>query len=135
MPESRAQASTPWFIKNVMNPIFTATGSFPIVAVTGRKTGKVYRTPINVLELDGTRYLLSPRGETNWSRNLRAVGECSLKMKGQERTYRASEVPVEERPALISAYLQRWGNQTRGQFEKLPDPADHPAFRLEPMQN
>jgi deazaflavin-dependent oxidoreductase (nitroreductase family) len=133
MPESRAKAETPWFIKNVMNPIFTLTGAFPLVTVRGRRSGKPITTPINVLELDGSRYLLSPRGETGWSRNLRAVGECSLKQKGTQRRYRALEVPVEERPRLIAAYLDRWGNQTRDQFAKLPDPADHPAFRLEPI--
>lgn len=133
MPVSRAQAQTPWFIKNVMNPIFTLTGAFPIITVRGRRTGKVYRTPINLLEVDGVRYLLSPRGETGWSRNLRAVGEVSVKQKGAERRYRAVEVPVEERPRLITAYLEKWGNQTRDQFAKLPDPADHPAFRLEPV--
>jgi deazaflavin-dependent oxidoreductase (nitroreductase family) len=133
MPVSRARAETPWFIKNVMNPIFTLTGAFPIVTVRGRRSGKLYRTPVNVLDLDGTRYLVSPRGETGWSRNARVVGEVSLKEKGTERRYRALEVPVNERPRLISAYLDRWGNQTRGQFEKLPDPADHPAFRLEPI--
>jgi hypothetical protein len=127
MPVSRAQAQTPWFIKNVMNPLFTLTGAFPIIAVRGRRTGKVYRTPINLLEVDGVRYLLSPRGETG------AVGEVSVKQKGTERRYRAVEVPVEERPKLIAAYLEKWGNQTRGQFAKLPDPADHPTFRLEAL--
>jgi deazaflavin-dependent oxidoreductase (nitroreductase family) len=133
MPISRAQAQTPWFIKHVINPIFTMTGAVPIIAVRGRRSSKVYRTPINVLELDGVRYLLSPRGETGWSRNLRAVGELSLKQKGDERKFRGVEVPVEERPRLIAAYLKRWGNQTRDQFARLPDPADHPAFRLEPI--
>jgi deazaflavin-dependent oxidoreductase (nitroreductase family) len=133
MPVSRARAKTPWFIKNVMNPVFTLTGALPVLSVRGRRSGKLYRTPVNVLELDGTPYLVSPRGETGWSRNARVVGEVSLKVKGNERRYRAFEVPVEERPRLIAAYLERWGKQTRGQFEKLPDPADHPAFRLEPI--
>jgi hypothetical protein len=126
-------AKTPWFIKNVMNPVFTMTGALPIVSVKGRRSGKVHSTPINVLEVEGVRYLLSPRGETGWSRNLRAVGECSLKVKGSARRYRATEVPVPDRPPLIAAYLDRWGNQTRGQFAKLPNPADHPAFRLDPL--
>jgi len=132
MPESATRAETPWFIKNVMNPIFKLTGAFPIVSVRGRRSGKIYKTPINVLDQSGTLYLVSPRGETGWSRNLRTVGECSLKMKGSERRYRASEVPASERQPLIDAYLQRWGAQTRSQFEKLPDPADHPIFRLDP---
>ena len=126
-------AKTPWFVKNVMNPIFLLTGALPIVSFRGRRSGKILKTPINLLEVGGARYLLSPRGETGWSRNLRAVGECSLKVKGSESRYRASEVPVAERPPLINAYLERWGTQTRSQFEKLPDPADHPTFRLDPL--
>ncbi len=132
MARSAAQARTPWFIKNVMNRLFTLTGAFPIVSVRGRRSGTVYRTPINVLEHGGALYLVSPRGETGWSRNLRAVGECSLKMKGSERRYHATEVPVTERPPLIDAYLQRYGAQTRSQFAKLPDPADHPIYKLDP---
>jgi deazaflavin-dependent oxidoreductase (nitroreductase family) len=133
MTESRAEASTPWFVRNLMNPVFKLTGAFPILAVRGRRTGKVYKTPVNVVELGGTRYLVSPRGETGWSRNLRVAGECSLKVKGDDRRYRGVEVPPAERPPIIAAYLQSYGKQTRGQFEKLPDPADHPTFRLEPI--
>jgi deazaflavin-dependent oxidoreductase (nitroreductase family) len=133
MAERHARASTPWFIKNVMNPVFTLTGAFPILSVRGRRTGKVYKTPVNVVERDGARYVVSPRGETGWSRNLRVVGECSLKVKGEERRYRATEVPVSERSPIIAEYLEHYGNQTRGQFEKLPEPADHPTFRLDPI--
>jgi deazaflavin-dependent oxidoreductase (nitroreductase family) len=132
MPESQVQAKTPWFIRNVMNPIFKRTGAFPILTVRGRRSGKTFRTPINVLDLDGAQYLCSPRGETNWSRNLRSNGECALTIKGQERRFRATEVPPAERPRIIDAYLARWGNQTRGQFQALPDPTDHPTFRLDP---
>jgi deazaflavin-dependent oxidoreductase (nitroreductase family) len=131
MAEAHAQASTPWFIKHVMNPIFTATGTMPVLAVRGRSSGKVYRTPVNVLDVEGSTYIVSPRGETGWSRNLRVVRECSIKAKGSERQYRAAEVAPEDRPPIIAAYLEHWGNRTRGQFEQLPDPVDHPTFRLE----
>jgi deazaflavin-dependent oxidoreductase (nitroreductase family) len=133
MPESAVRAKTPWFIKNIMNPVFTMTGSFPLLTVRGRRTGKLYTTPINVVELHGARYLVSPRGETGWSRNLRDARECALKIKGNEQRYRATEVPPAERAPVIAAYVARWGNQTRGQFEQLPDPTDHPTFRLDPI--
>ncbi len=131
MAESRVKASTPWLVKNILNPIFLRTGSMPILTVRGRRSGKLIRTPINVLELNGARYLTSPRGETSWSRNLRVSGECWLKLSGREQHCRASEVPPAERGPIIGAYLDKWGNQTRAQFEKLPDPVDHPTFRLE----
>ena len=102
----------------------------PSSSVRGRRTGKVFSTPINLLEVNGARYLLSPRGETGWSRNLRVVGECTLKIKGREQRYRAAEVPPSERPPLFAAYLQKWP-QPRSEFDKKPDPVDHPTFRLE----
>ena len=97
-----------------------------------RKSGKAYRTPIYVVELDGQLYLCSPRGETTWSSNLRSTGEAWLKIKGNETRFRATELPPEQRGPIIAAYLARWGNQTKADFLRLPDPIDHPTFRLEP---
>ena len=131
MPESHVKASTPWLVKNIINPLMLLTGGLPILAVRGRRSGKMRRTPINVLHIDGAHYLTSPRGETGWSRNLRVSGDCELKIKGAARRFRASEVPPNERGPIIAAYLEKWGNQTRDQFEKLPDPVDHPTFRLD----
>jgi deazaflavin-dependent oxidoreductase (nitroreductase family) len=119
-------------VKHVINPLMLLTGGAPILTVRGRQTGKAYRTPIYVVELDGERYLTSPRGETTWSRNLRSTGEAWLKMGGTEAHYRALELPPEERAPIIAAYLAKWGSQTRADFERLPDPVDHPTFRLEP---
>lgn len=133
MARSPARAETPWFISNVMNPLFKMTGAFPVVTVKGRRTGKPISTPVNVVDLNGAKYLVSPRGETGWSRNLRSTGECTLKMKGRQERYRATEVPPEERAPIIAAYLNKFGNQTRSQFEQLPDPIDHPTYRLEPV--
>ncbi len=131
MPEARVRGQAPWLVKYVINPLMLLTGGVPTLTVRGRRSGKGYRTPINVVELNGVRYLTSPRGETTWSRNLRATGEAWLKMGGQERRYRAAEVAPEDRSPIIAAYLARWGKQTHGDFERLPDPMDHPTFRLE----
>jgi deazaflavin-dependent oxidoreductase (nitroreductase family) len=131
MPESGVKAKTPWLVKNVVNPLMLLTGGLPILTVRGRRTGRPIRTPINVQELNGAYYVTSPRGETGWSRNLRASGDCELKIKGSSRRCRATEVPPAERGPIIAAYLEKWGNRTRDQFEKLPDPVDHPTFRLD----
>lgn len=133
MPESRVRGRAPWFVQHILNPIFLRTGGMPILSVRGRRSGKLIRTPINVVDMHGVHYVTSPRGETGWSRNLRASGQCWLKVKGSDRQYRAVEVPPAERAPVIDAYLQKWGNQTRAQFQKLPDPVDHPTFRLEPV--
>ncbi len=132
MPESRVRARTPWFIKNVLNPILLRTGGMPVVSFSGRRTGKVWRTPIGIVEMNGARYLCSPRGETAWSRSLRATGECSIKMGGVERRYRATEVSPAERSPIFAEYVQKFA-QTRSAFEKLPDPLDHPTFRIDPL--
>lgn len=132
MTRTPTPADRPWFISNVMNPLFKMTGAFPVVTVRGRRTGKLYSTPINVLDYNGAKYLVSPRGETGWSKNLRVTGEATLKMKGAEQRYHATEIPPEQRAPIIGAYLERWGAQTRSQFDKLPDPIDHPTYRLDP---
>jgi len=105
----------------------------PTLHVRGRTTGQRRSVPVNVLELDGERYLVSARGETDWVRNLRAAGGGELEYS-RRRTQRftAVEVSDEEKPRVIAAYLDRWGNQVRSQFEALPDPADHPVFRIRP---
>ena len=76
----------------------------------------------------GARYLVSPRGETEWVRNLRAAGEADL---GGEQL-RATEVPVAERAAILSAYQDVAGRAVASHFEALPDASDHPVFRIEP---
>jgi len=105
-------------------------GRTTTLAVPGRKTGEWRTVPVNVLEHEGERYLVAPRGETEWARNLRAVGRGELRRRGRVEAFTAVEVPVDERPALISAYRARWDKEVRAMFKALPDPADHPVFRL-----
>jgi hypothetical protein len=87
-----------------------------------------------VLSHEGNRYLVAPRGETQWARNLRVAGEGELRRGRRVETFRAVEVPAAERAPIVEAYLERFGGQpgVRALFAELPDPADHPAFRLEP---
>jgi deazaflavin-dependent oxidoreductase (nitroreductase family) len=102
MPESRVNAATPWLVKNVINPLMLLTGGLPILTARGRRTDRPIRTPINVQDLNGVHYITSPRGETGWSRNLRASGDCELKIKGTSRRCRATEVPPAERGPIIA---------------------------------
>jgi deazaflavin-dependent oxidoreductase (nitroreductase family) len=121
-------------ISRVANPLLMRFGVVPTLRVRGRKTGRWRSVPVNVLELDGERYLVAPRGETDWVRNLRAAGGGQLQYDRRTEPFTAVEVPDEEKPRVITAYLARWGRQVRSQFEALPDPADHPIFRIEPGQ-
>lgn len=111
------------------NPQLVAT-----LEVAGRATGRVRPTSIVVLEHDGERYLLAPFGDTDWALNLRATGCGRLVRRDEVEEFTAVEVLPDERPELIAAYLQRFGRMPKvaDSFERLPDPADHPTFRIVP---
>jgi hypothetical protein len=103
------------------------------LSVPGRTSGTDRSVPVVVLGHEGERYLVSVYGWTEWSRNLRAGGRGTLThgRRGHE-SFRAVEVPVEQRPPLIAAYLDAFGRypNVRQLFQDLPDPADHPVFLL-----
>jgi deazaflavin-dependent oxidoreductase (nitroreductase family) len=124
----------PFITRRVFNPLamrFGIGGAVTLV-VAGRRTGKPLEVPVIVAEVDGGRYLVSTRGESDWVRNLRAAGSGELRRKGSSERFTASELPVGERPPVITAYVARAGRTVEGYFRTLPDPADHPVFRVEP---
>jgi deazaflavin-dependent oxidoreductase (nitroreductase family) len=124
-----------WLISRVINPLLMRIGIVPTLWVRGRKTGYWRSVPVNVLQLDGERYLVSPRGETDWVRNLRAAGGGQLQYgRGRTEAFTAVEMPDQVKPRVIGAYLDRWRSQVKAQFEALPDPADHPVYRIESGQ-
>jgi deazaflavin-dependent oxidoreductase (nitroreductase family) len=137
-----------WFTKHVFNPIvagltrigMSVYGS-RILAVRGRKSGEWRTTPVNLLVLEGTRYLVAPRGHTQWVRNLRVAGGGELRLGRQAEPFTATEVPDAEKPPILRAYLKRWKLEI-GMFfggvgpdspeEELRRIApDHPVFRIE----
>jgi deazaflavin-dependent oxidoreductase (nitroreductase family) len=87
--------------------------------VRGRKTGVVRANVVNVLQLDGTQYLLAPRGTTDWVRNLRAAGAGELRLGRRVQSFAAAEVPDGEKEPIMRAYLQRWGFEVSRFFEGL----------------
>jgi hypothetical protein len=120
-----------FLIRRIANPLARLFGSATTLAVRRRRTGEWQTIPVNVLELDGERYLMAVRGETEWVRNLRGAGCGELRHRSKTETFRAEEIREPDvRARIIGAYLDRWGRQVRSQFEKLPDPADHPVFRI-----
>src|SRR4051794_13497498 len=120
-----------WFIRKLANPLVARLGVATTLAVRGRKSGEWRRVPVNVLEYEGARYLVAPRGTTEWVRNLRVAGEGQLERGGRTEAFRATELPDEAKPPIIDAYLQRWRSQVASQFESLPNASDHPVFRIE----
>jgi deazaflavin-dependent oxidoreductase (nitroreductase family) len=118
-----------WFTRKVFNPIAMKTGisGTKTLAVAGRRTGSIRRVPVIPIEHSGSRYLVSPRGETDWVRNLRAAGAGEL----QGERVRATEVPTAERGPILSHYREVAGRAVKSHFEALPDAADHPVFRID----
>lgn len=80
-----------------------------ILEVPGRTSGLPRRTPVNLLELDGRRYLVSPRGEGQWVRNVRAnAGRLALLLGRRREELSADELTDEEKSPVLRAYLRRW---------------------------
>ena len=121
--------------RRIFNPIAMRLGISGTQALTvaGRRTGKPRTVPVIPVVCDGATYLVSPRGETDWVRNLRAAGACKLGRQRRQRAMRATELPAGERPPVIGAYRRVAGRAVKSFFDRLPDPADHPVFRVEPL--
>jgi deazaflavin-dependent oxidoreductase (nitroreductase family) len=98
------------------------------LAVRGRKTGEWRTTPVNLLTVDGQRYLVAPRGHTQWVRNMRAAGGGELRLGRRTEAFRAVELADDEKPAILRAYLRRWAWEV-GMFFQDVD-ADSPESRL-----
>ena len=79
-----------------------------LLAVRGRKSGEWRTTPVNLLVVDGSRYLVAPRGETQWVRNLRVAGTGELRLGRRAETFVPTEVADADKPAILRAYLKRW---------------------------
>jgi deazaflavin-dependent oxidoreductase (nitroreductase family) len=122
------------FVTRVFNPLamrFGLGGSVTLT-VAGRRSGKPHSVPLVPLDHGGSRYLVSARGESDWVRNLRSTGTGEVRSgSGTAERFTAVEVPVGERAPIIAAYRQKAGKAVARYFTALPDPADHPVFRLE----
>ena len=80
-----------------------------VLTVRGRKTGNPQSVPVNLLPLHGERFLVAPRGNTQWVRNVRAAGEAQLRVGRRVETVRLVEVPADRRVPVLRVYLTRWG--------------------------
>ena len=112
------------------------------LAVRGRKSGEWRVVPVNLLVCDGVRYLVAPRGEAHWVRNLRAARGGELRLGRRSEPFRAVEVSDADKPPILRAYLERWRFEVDRFFEGLgASPSDddlrrvagrYPVFRIEP---
>jgi deazaflavin-dependent oxidoreductase (nitroreductase family) len=137
-----------WFTANVFNRLIAAlTGrgvsvlGSRVLEVKGRSSGQPRRTPVNLLDFEGERYLVAPRGETQWARNLRASGEGRLLVGKRSENFTATELGDDEKAPVLRAYLKRWKFEVGAFFDGVgPNSSDdelrgaapkHPVFRLD----
>jgi deazaflavin-dependent oxidoreductase (nitroreductase family) len=136
-----------WATKNIFNRLIATFTRFGVgvwgarvLEVRSRSSGQPRRTPVNLLSFEGQRYLVAPRGETQWVRNLRAAGTGTLYLGRRGEPFDATELADEEKPALLRADLKRWRFEVGAFFDGVgPDASDeelsrivprHPVFRL-----
>lgn len=138
-----------WFTRNIFNRVvagltrlgLSVYGS-RILAVRGRRSGQWRTTPVNLLTYQGQRYLVAPRGATQWVRNIREAGGGELRLGRRAEPIRATELADEDKPEILRAYLKRWkfevgmffgGVGPESPAEEVARIApDHPVFRVEP---
>jgi deazaflavin-dependent oxidoreductase (nitroreductase family) len=137
-----------WFTRTVFNRLVAAMTRLGIsvwgsrvLEVRGRKSGEPRRNPVNPLTLNGVRYLVAPRGHTQWVRNLRAAGEGYLLLGGRREQFSARELADDEKEPVLRAYLRAWKWEVGQFFDGVGADAsaeelrrispDHPVFRIE----
>lgn len=143
--DSQHTYNPPSFFEQSFNRIFgflASIGAAPSfiyrLEVKGRKSGKIYATAVNVMELGGKKYLVAPRGRTQWVKNAEAAGEVTLK-RGPARTFRLRALSDGEKPQVLKTYLTNYKSAVAKFFPISPDAdlsafveiaAGYPAFEL-----
>jgi deazaflavin-dependent oxidoreductase (nitroreductase family) len=137
-----------WFSRHVFNPTIALLTRVGVsvwgsreLRVRGRTSGKWRSTPVNLLTLDGDRYLVAPRGETQWVRNLRVAGAGELRVGRHTETFRATELADGDKLPVLRGYLRRWKAEVGVFFDGVTATSseddlrriapDHPVFRIE----
>jgi deazaflavin-dependent oxidoreductase (nitroreductase family) len=87
-----------------------------LLQVQGRKTGRIYSTPVNVLDYEGKRFLVAPRGETQWVRNAIASGHVWLKRGRSREQFSLRILENRDKPILLSEYLNRYKTTVQRYF-------------------
>ena len=148
---ARGYVGPNWFTRNVFNRIVAGLTRLGIsvwgsrvLEVRGRKSGEPRRVPVNVLMVEGSRYLVAPRGDTQWVLNLRVAGQGLLLLGRRHERFAASEIADSDKESILRAYLERWkwevgvffgGVDADSPSEELGRIApDHPIFRIETLE-
>lgn len=100
------------------------------IAVRGRTSGTLRRAVVNILTVDDVSYLVAPRGNTEWVRNVRAAGEIQVGPRWRARRVSATEVLDDDKPELLRRYLQRWYWQVKDHVAGLTPQSSDQDLRL-----
>ncbi|MBV9410269.1 MAG: nitroreductase family deazaflavin-dependent oxidoreductase [Acidimicrobiia bacterium] len=136
-----------WFTKHIFNNAVAALTHLGIsvwgsrvLRVRGRTSGEWRTTPVNLLTFEGRQYLVAPRGETQWVKNIRKAGGGELKLGRKTQPIQVVELQDAEKPDLLRAYLKRWKAEvgvffdgvsaTSSEEEVRRIAPDHPVFRI-----
>ena len=148
MNEAKSHYVEPgWFTRNVFNRSIAFLTRHGVsvwgsreLRVRGRKTGEWRTVPVNLLTVDGTQYLVAPRGETQWVRNIRVAGGGELRVGRKVEAFTVTEVEGDAKVEILRAYLRRWKMEVGVFFDGVgPDSTDeqlaaiaprHPAFEV-----
>src|ERR1700719_2134559 len=121
----------PTFVERMFNRVFGSLVGVGLgfshnylLQVRGRKSGRLYSTPVDLLELGGKRFLVAPRGRTQWVRNAEAAGEVTLKKGRTQQRFQLRPIPDANKPEILKAYLDNFKREVQRYF---PLPAGSPV--------
>lgn len=104
-----------------------------ILYVRGRKSGEWRTTPVNLLVHEGERYLVAPRGHTQWVRNMRVAGGGELHLGRRKEVFTATEVADADKPEILRVYLRKWKFEVAMFFDGVgPDASDEKLLEIAP---
>jgi hypothetical protein len=123
MGDNRAGYLKPGWVERVFGRtlatlvrIGVVRGQFYVLEVRGRQSGRTISLPVDPIEFEGQRYLVCPRGNSNWVRNARAAGEIALIRALSRRRYALHELPLGLRAPVLKAYLDRFATEVQRFF-------------------
>jgi deazaflavin-dependent oxidoreductase (nitroreductase family) len=141
-----------WFTRNVFNRVVSLLTRAGIsvkgsrdLRVRGRKTGEWRTTPVNLLTIGDQRYLVAPRGHTQWVANLRVAGTGELRVGRRVEGFRATELADDDKPEILREYLRKWkwevgvffggvdASSTADELRRIAP--DHPVFAIAPTSD
>ncbi|MBO0859150.1 MAG: nitroreductase family deazaflavin-dependent oxidoreductase [Chloracidobacterium sp.] len=101
-----------------------------LLEVRGRKSGRAYETPVNVLWRNEKRYLVAPRGYTQWVKNVIASGEAVLARGAKRETVHLKMIVDDDKPDILKAYLDQYKMTVQRYF---PIQAGSPLEAFQPF--